>query len=466
MKIAYFDCFAGISGDMFLGALIDAGLDQALLAGELARLPLEGYRLEFDRVERGGIQATRFKVILARQGGDRQADSEYTEVDSPGEDSAGVKAQGQAPVPGEHGGHRTLPQIVEIIESSSMSPRVKTRAAAIFTRLAEAESRVHGVSVDQVQFHEVGAVDAILDIVGAAIGLEQLGIEAVYASPLHLGAGFVRSQHGLLPVPGPATAYLLHGIPAYTSQAKGELVTPTGAAIITTIARGFGPMPLMVVQAVGYGAGRREREFPNTLRVFLGEEFSASRFAPAAETPAMARAARDPFPEQHDMQPGPGGYHEGPAVVIEANIDDMNPQLCEHLAERLFEIGALDVLWVPAHMKKGRPGMLLHVLAHPDSVDGLLAILFAESTSIGARTYPVIKRMLQREVLVVETPYGRVRVKVARLGERVVNVSPEYEDCRQVARVYQIPLKEVITMTISAARDALARPGPGMQANT
>lgn len=466
MKIAYFDCFAGISGDMFLGALIDAGLDAEVLAGELARLPLEGYRLEFDRLDRGGIQAVRFKVTLAGQGGDRQADSEYTEVDSPAEDSARHKEQGQESMPGEHGGHRTLPQIVEIIESSSLSPRVKSTAAAIFTRLAEAESRVHGVSLDQVQFHEVGAVDAVLDIVGAAIGLEQLGIEAVYASPLHLGTGFIRSQHGLLPVPGPATAYLLQGIPAYTSQAKGELVTPTGAAIITTIARGFGPMPLMVVQAVGYGAGRREREFPNALRVFWGEDFYQLSSVPAAVYPAMVRAVRDPFPEQHDMQPGPGGYHDGPAVVIEANIDDMNPQLCEHLAERLFEIGALDVLWVPVYMKKGRPGMLLHVLAHPDSVDGLLAILFAESTSIGARTYPVTKHMLQREVLVVDTPYGRVRVKVARLGERVVNVSPEYEDCRQVARVYKIPLKEVITTTISAARDALAQPGPGMQAKT
>ena len=459
MRIAYFDCFAGISGDMILGALIDAGLDADVLSRELAGLHLEGYQLELERVERAGIQAVRFKVVLSEQSGERLADSEYSEVDFQAGDSALPQEPGDGPTPSEHGGHRSLPEIVEIIESSDLSPRVKATSAAIFSRLADAESRVHGVSPDRVQFHEVGAVDAILDIVGAAIGLEQLGIEAVYASPLHLGTGFVRSRHGVLPVPGPATAYLLQGIPAYTGPVKGELVTPTGAAIITTIARGFGPMPAMVVQAVGYGAGRREREISNALRLFWGEAVPAESSTLAAEKTIASRPVRDPFPEQHEVQPGPGGYHEGPAVVIEANMDDMNPQLCEYLAERLLDSGALDVLWVPAQMKKGRPGVLLQVLAHPDSVDELLAILFTELTSIGARTYPVTKHMLQREILAVETPYGMVRVKVARLGENVVNVSPEYEDCRQAAQAYRLPLKEVITATIAAAREALGQPG-------
>ncbi len=366
MKIAYFDCFAGISGDMFLGAMIDAGLDVEILARELARLPLEGYRLEFERVDRGGIQAARFKVILAGQGGDRPADSEYTEAGKSAADlsasdlsainSASSQEKWMELVPGEHGPHRSLPEIVEIIESSDLSPQVKSTSAAIFSRLAEAESRAHGVPPEQVQFHEVGAVDAILDIVGAAIGLEQLGIEAVYASPLHLGTGFVRSRHGILPVPGPATAYLLQGVPAYSGEVKGELVTPTGAAIITTVARSFGPMPLMRVQAVGYGAGRREREIPNALRLFLGEEISPLSRSSAAVEPAAARPARDPFPVQHDAPVGPEGYHEGPAVVIEANLDDMNPQLCEHLAERLFATGALDVTLDAGADEEGQAG--------------------------------------------------------------------------------------------------------------
>jgi uncharacterized protein (TIGR00299 family) protein len=281
--------------------------------------------------------------------------------------------------------------------------------------------------------------------------LELLGVEKVYASALHLGSGFVRMQHGLYPVPAPATANLITGVPAYTSEVKGELVTPTGAAIITTIASGFGPMPPMKTLAVGYGAGSRERDFPNVLRAFFGEEFSAS-----ASTRQKNRPVRTPFPEQHEAEPGPAGYHESAALVVEANIDDMNPQLFENLGEKLLQAGALDVALIPVQMKKGRPGMILQVLVYPPSLDDLLAIIFNESTSIGVRTYEVTKRMLQRESQTVETAYGTVRFKVARLGERIVNVSPEYEDCLELAQQQNQPVKAIYADALAAARRLVA----------
>jgi hypothetical protein len=234
------------------------------------------------------------------------------------------------------------------------------------------------------------------------------------------------------------------------------MVTPTGAAIITSLAQGFGPMPAMTVQAVGYGAGTRQREFPNVLRGFLGESYP-----PSGEASFGARIGRDPYPQQHQVPTGEPGYHEAQAVVIETNIDDMNPQLFENLSDRLLAAGALDVVLIPVQMKKGRPGMLLQVLAYPTSVDVLLEIVFSESTSIGARTYPVTKHMLQRETRLVETPYGRVRLKLAWLGERLVNVAPEYEDCREIAFHKGVPLKEVISAAMAAAWQAIQQPPAG-----
>lgn len=443
MKIAYFDCFAGISGDMLLGALLDLGLELEALERELRKLPLSGYRLEAARVNKGGIQATKFNVILTGPVGDHLADSEVQEVAQP-------TAAGQ---PHEHPYSdqppRPLAEILRLIEGSQLSARVKATATAIFTCLGQAEAQVHGVALEEVHFHEVGGVDAIVDIVGAAIGLEQLGLERIYASPLHLGSGFVRTAHGLLPVPAPATAHLIAGVPVYSSEVKGELVTPTGAAIITTIVHSFGPLPPLVIEATGYGAGTRDRDFPNVLRGYIGHE------AAAVTLPIPAgRQVRDPFPEQHQASEVSAGYHHGPATVIEANIDDMNPQLFEYLLERLLEAGALDVALIPVQMKKSRPGTILHVLAQPALVDDLLGIIFSESTTIGARTYEVAKRMLQRETHTVETAFGPVRVKVARLGSRVVNVAPEYEDCRELARRHSLPLKEVY---------ALARAGFGLR---
>lgn len=450
MKIAYFDCFAGISGDMTVGALIDLGVDPEWLAGELRKLPLPGYRLEVQRVVKCGIQAVQFSVMLEGAGGPQLADVEYVEVDQPAESHPAEPAEAQDHQ-AEHS-QRSLDEIIAIIQDSPLSAWVKTAATRIFTRLGEAESRVHGVPLEQVHFHEVGGVDAIIDIVGSAIAVERLGIETIQASPLHLGSGFVRSQHGLLPVPGPATANLLAGIPAYSSAARGELVTPTGAAIITSLASSFGPLPPMTVQAVGYGAGRREREFPNTLRVFLGESPQVAAAGTGAAT--HGGAGRDPFPEQHQATLEPGGYHQGPALVLEASIDDMEPELFEALTEKLLQAGALDVLLIPVQMKKGRPGLILHVLAYPTSLDDLLQIIFTESTSIGVRTYEVTKRMLQREIAVVQTPHGAVRVKLARLGGRIVNVKPEYEDCRELARQLNLPLKNVLAAARQAAWQA------------
>ena len=442
MKTLYLDCFAGISGDMMLGALLDLGLDLAHLERELDKLPLTGYRLQRVSVNKKGVQATHFQVMLTNTGGEHLADSEFKEV-LPGGPLPAVD-----PHPGDHHhhhedhadphSHRALSDILALIDGSGLSAGVKDTARRIFTRLGAAEAKVHGVPLQSVHFHEVGGVDAIVDIVGAAIGLEQLGIERVYASALHVGSGFVQCAHGLYPVPAPATANLLAGVPVYATQARGELVTPTGAAIVTTVAHHFGPMPLMVTEAVGYGAGSREREFPNVLRAHLGR-------AMAAITPPldMEQNGRTPFPEQHQAQAGPAGYHTGPAVVIEANIDDMNPQWYENLLERLLQANALDVMLIPGQMKKNRPAALLQVLAHPDSVDDLIRLIFTESTSIGVRTYEVTKHMLRRELRQVDTPYGPVRVKVAWLKEQVVNLTPEYEDCRRLARQHGVSIKEI-----------------------
>lgn len=442
MKTLYLDCFAGISGDMMVGTLIDLGVDPARLEQELRKLPVEGYRLEVKRVDKLGVQATKFQVILTGDQGDQPADAEFQEVE-PGAEAADQAGQH----PHTHDPHRPLAEILALIERSHLSPPVKKTVTKIFTRLGEAEARVHNTSLAEVHFHEVGSVDALVDIVGSAIGLELLGVERVSASALHLGSGFVRCSHGLYPVPAPATANLVAGVPVYSSAAKGELTTPTGAAIITSLAQQFGPLPPMVIDKVGYGAGTRDREFPNVLRGYLGEFISPTSPVPGG----VNRVVRAPFPEQHQAPEGQSGYHEGEATVIEANIDDMNPQLFEYLLERLLEAGALDVAMIPVQMKKSRPGTILHVLASPGSVDDLLTIIFSESTTIGARTYTVTKRMLQRETQTVETAWGPVRVKVARLGGRVTNIAPEYEDCRALARQHGIPVKDVYLLAQASA---------------
>ncbi len=450
MKTLYLDCFAGISGDMTVGALIDLGLDIAELRRELDKLHLPGYHIETARVEKRGLQATQFRVILDQGGHSHAADSEpeHTHGHIHEHSDSRTHTQGdtdaldrQHDEPGH--AHRPLSEILAIIAASDLSPAVKQRASRIFTRLGEAEASIHGVPVDAVHFHEVGAVDAIVDIVSSAIGIEQLGIERIVSSALHLGAGMVRMSHGLYPIPAPATALLVTGVPVYSTEAKGELVTPTGAAIVTTLAESFGPMPALRVRKIGYGAGSKDREFPNVLRACLGD---------SVEQPGeQPRVSRDPRPEQHLAQQTEAGYHTGKAIVVEANIDDMNPQWFEVLFEKLLAAGALDVVMLPVQMKKQRPGVMLQVLTDQSGLDTILAILFAESTTIGARSYEVTRYMLRRALHTVQTVYGAVRVKVASLGGEAVNWAPEYEDCRALAIQHGIPVKTVYAAALGAA---------------
>ncbi len=465
MRTLYLDCFAGISGDMFVGAMLDlsAGFDLERLQSELEKLGLGGYRLEAGEGLKHGVRATAFRVYLDDEK-EKLADSEYVEIDASetAHDHTHDHEDSHRHVDhfnnGErcHSDGRGLQEILELLEGSGLSAGVKKMATAIFQRLAEAEARVHDVNPQEVHFHEVGGIDAIVDITAAAIGLEMLGIEAVFASRLQLGSGFVRSSHGTLPVPAPATAELLKGVPVFTGDIKGELVTPTGAAVLTAIARGYGSMPEMVVESVGYGAGTRDRDFPNVLRAYLGE----SRIE-AASNKAERRLPRIPFPEQHDAPLEPGGYHSGEAMMIEANIDDSNPQFFERLVERLLDAGALDVTLISVYMKKSRPGVMLQVLARPEGMDQLLQIIFVKSTTIGVRSYPVTKHMLEREQVTVDTELGPVRVKVARLGRQadrkrladkknpIVNVTPEYEDCRELAIRYGLSVKEVYRLALA-----------------
>jgi uncharacterized protein (TIGR00299 family) protein len=375
MRIAYFDCFAGASGDMILGALIDAGLKTGLLKSELGKLNLPGFSIAAKKTLKGGIAATKFDVRTGH----------------------------------EHA-HRNLRDITRIINKSGLSAAVKEKSKAVFRRLAEAEARVHGTSIDVVHFHEVGAVDAIVDITGAAAGLEALGIEKIFVSPLHLGRGTVKCAHGILPVPPPAVAELVKGFPAYSTDVEGELVTPTGAAILTTLASGFGPMPAMTVDGTGYGAGLRNTGVPNLLRVFIGRSAEA----------------------------------EGDSVqVIETNIDDMNPQFYEHVMESLFKAGAKDVTLTPVIMKKNRPGIVLSVIAASGDVEALVALIFRETTTLGVRISEIKKRMVaERGILSVRTKWGSARVKTKRAGPRTA-FSPEYDDCRRIARAKGIPISDV-----------------------
>jgi pyridinium-3,5-bisthiocarboxylic acid mononucleotide nickel chelatase len=381
MKIAYFDCFSGISGDMVLGALVDAGADLDRLEAELRRLPVAGWKIRAEKVRRGAVAATKVHV--------------ETE---------------------EHHPHRSLEEILRLIDAAQFPPRIAERARGIFRRLGEAEAKVHAIPVEQVHFHEVGAVDAIVDIAGAAVGFELLGVESFAASALNLGGGRVETAHGMLPVPAPATAELVRGLACYSSGIERELVTPTGAAIVATLAGRSGPLPAMTVEAVGWGAGSAElKEQPNVLRLFIGG---------AAEE----RAAR---------------WNER-ITVIEANVDDMNPQLYGYFAERAMAAGALDVFAAPVQMKKNRPGTLLTVLCEPGAAERLVELVFRETTTIGVRVQEARRRALDREFVTVETPLGPVRMKVARVKGRVENVAPEYDDCRRIAEERGVPLKQVL----------------------
>lgn len=391
MKTLYFDCFAGASGDMILGAMISAGVEPQALLSQLSLLNVQGYSIEFQTVDRSGISST------------------YARVQTPTEHA-----------------HRHLSDILKIIYDSQLSPGVKDRAAKVFSRLADAEARVHNEPVDHVHFHEVGALDAIIDVVGAAICFDLAGVERFVCSPLHVGSGSVDMDHGRFPVPPPAVAELLKGAPVYSTDIKGELVTPTGAAIIATVCSEYGPIPKMELQQTGYGAGTRQYEkFPNVLRVLIGE--------------SEVQAATE---EQLWM--------------IETNVDDMSPQIFGHVMERVLEMGALDCYFTPIQMKKDRPGVLVSVLCRPEDKEHLTELVFAETTTLGVRSYEVQRRALEREIVRVETQYGSIDVKVARLNGHVVNDMPEYEQCRAAALKLGVPLRVVE----SAARLAFAMQEP------
>ena len=398
MRIAYFDCFSGVSGDMILGALVDAGLDVERLRAELARLPVSDYTLSAETVRRRGLRGTHVEVTIS-----------------------------------EVGVERHLHQIEEIISGSDLPDEVKQLSLAIFQRLARAEAHVHSIPMDHVHFHEVGAVDAIVDVVGAAVGLWLMGVERVYASPVHVGCGTVTCAHGTLPVPAPATQELLRGVPIYGRDVEAELVTPTGAAILTTLVEEFGAAPPMQVAHVGYGAGTRDLPLPNLLRVSIGE------------TTDQKSADQKPVTDVE-------GYEEDVVTVVETNIDDMNPEFYEHVMARLFEAGALDVFLTPIQMKGGRPAMQLTALVADGCMADTLDVLFAETTTIGVRTCPMYRWKLGRDRLVVDTRFGPVGVKVARRGDTVLNVAPEYQECRRIATEQGVPLKEVYQAALEAAR--------------
>jgi pyridinium-3,5-bisthiocarboxylic acid mononucleotide nickel chelatase len=376
MKIAYFDCISGISGDMILGALVHCGMPLDYLGNELGKLHLHGYELTQETVTRSGIGAVHVDVVTGH----------------------------------EHA-HRHLSHIRSIIESSGLSDGVKSRAVAIFTRLAEAEARVHGTSPEEVHFHEVGAVDAIVDVVGACIGLEYFGVETVVSTPLRLGTGTVKCAHGVMPVPVPAVVELTKGVPVVRTSIEGELTTPTGAAILTTLASSYGPLEEFVAETAGYGAGTRVREeLPNVLRISIGRVN--------------------------------GTYEIDHSVLVETNIDNMNPEIFGYLSDRLFEAGAKDVYMTPIYMKKGRPGTLLSVITDERALDSVTDIMFRETTTLGVRISRFTRRKVRRGAGTVRTEYGPVQVKVAYM-DGVRRFAPEFEDCARIARERGIPILSV-----------------------
>jgi uncharacterized protein (TIGR00299 family) protein len=373
-KICYLDAFSGVSGDMLVGALADAGAGRSSLVSALDSLGT-GATFRFEQVRRCGIAATRFHVETV-----------------------------------ETRAHRHLPHILKMINAAPELPdRVKQNASAVFQRLGEAEAAVHAVPIEKVHFHEVGAVDSIIDIVGACLAFDLLGVDTIVSSPLNLGSGTVKTEHGLLPVPAPATAVLVSGKPVYSRGPAMELTTPTGAAVLTTLAQDFGAMPSMRIAASGYGAGTCDfPDQPNVLRALLGEA---------------------------------SGAEEATTIeVIEANIDDLSPQILAYAMERLLDSGALDVTLQPVEMKKGRPGTLLRALAKPEDRDRMAQIIFAETSTLGLRLYPAERRVQSRQWVEVTTPHGAVRMKVSGEGA----YAPEYEDCRRLALETGVPLKQII----------------------
>ena len=451
-RIAYLDCFSGISGDMFLGALIDAGVPPEVFLTTVRALDL-GATLEINRVNRSGISATKVEVVV---GGSKeqprgwtkdQPDNRHPSAQSHSQphshshahtnDSPAHEHHEQAYAPFEHfhthsSGHgRTLGEIRHIIDQLKSSQSAKRVAISVFEKLGTAEAKIHNVPIEKIHFHEVGAVDAIVDIVCAAVGAEALGVDQFICSPLNLGGGSVECAHGVFPVPAPATVELLKKVPVYSSGVKAELVTPTGAAIVTTIASRFESFPAMKIEKTGYGAGSHDFPGqPNVTRIVIGELVQAHN---ADGSPMDAPQAAD-----------------GTITVVEANLDDLNPQVFGYVMEQLLQAGALDVFGTPVQMKKNRPGTLLTVLARPQDAEKLIKIIFAETTTLGVRRREELRQILARAWQTVNTRFGDIRMKVASMNGTVFSYAPEYEDCRRIAAEQRVPLKQVMQEAVQA----------------
>jgi len=361
---------------MIIGALIDLGLNVDFLKKELGKLNLKGYKIESKNIVKNGISSTKFDLIEEHK----------------------------------HHGERNLKEINKIIDNSKLDNESKNTIKKIFQKIAVAEAKIHKKPIDKIHFHEIGAIDTIIDVAGAVIGLKKLGIERIYCSKLNVGTGFVEFSHGKFPAPAPATAEILKGVPIYHNNIESELVTPTGAAIITAFAEKFGEMPAMKVEKIGYGAGTKDLEQPNVLRVFYGE-------LDKMENETIS--------------------------IIEANIDNMNPEIYPYVIDKLMENGALDAYLTNIIMKKGRPAIKLTVLAEIKDTDKLCKIIFDETTTLGVRIFAAEKRKLDREIKTIKTKYGTVRVKISKSNNQIQNVMPEYEDCARIAKKYKIPLKKV-----------------------
>jgi uncharacterized protein (TIGR00299 family) protein len=441
MRIAYLECFSGMSGDMFLGALVDAGVPAGVLEEAVAALDV-GARLEISRVVRSGISATKVDVWvegkkdLPREEYWERAESEHHH--EPSEHSregthglghhghphshAGESSRAGAPAPHEHG--RGLMEIRQIISAASISEGAKKTAISIFEALGRAEAKIHNTSIESVHFHEVGAVDAMVDIVCAAVGAEALGVDEIICSPLNVGGGMVKCAHGTFPVPAPATVEILADAPVYSSGLQAELVTPTGAAIVKTLASRFAAFPEMKIEKSGYGAGSRDFPgHPNVVRLTVGE---------ATSNALAAKTALETI------------------TVLEANLDDLNPQVFGYVMERLFEEGALDAFALSVQMKKNRPGTLLTILCKPEDASKLTQIIFTETSTLGVRRRDEIRQILARRWENVGTPWGDVRIKIASMNGTVTNYAPEYEDCRRIAAQHHVPLKAVMGEAVEA----------------
>jgi hypothetical protein len=421
VKVLYFDCFAGAAGDMVLGALIDAGVALEDVRRALGSLAIAPATVWTERVTRAGISATKFCVR------GEHAPLDHAHDHDGGRDHGHHHGHSHAPTHAHeerhHHVHRSLADINRLIDGSALSRTGKDRARELFNRLGEAESEIHGTPLDQVHLHEVGALDSIIDIVGTVFAMESIGADRIVASPLNVGSGSVHSAHGVYPVPAPATARLLKNAPIYVGPQKVEMVTPTGALLVTAYAQEFGPVPPMRIAQIGYGAGNRDfADTPNVLRVLVGES--------------------DASAASHTI------------VVIEAEIDDMNPQIFGVVMDRLLAQGALDVFYTPIQMKKNRPGTLLSVIAVPDAREALTATIFRETTTIGVRYREMTRECLDRRMVTVTTSVGDVRIKVAARDGQILNASPEFEDCVRLGAEHDVPAKNVQAMAMKAWLDA------------